>query len=228
MIGIIGAMQIETNGLADQLNNKQLIEFESFKFYLGQIEDREVVICCCGIGKVNSSAASAVMLCKFPQVSLVINLGVAGGLKKNIKQGDIAISSACVQHDYDQTPDGLKKGQIAGLAFVNFESDKESVEKMQKVLKASNNVFYTGVIASGDQFINDKQKAQEISNEFSAIACDMESAAIAQVCHIFNRKFFSMRAISDNGDDGAITDFYSFVTKAALVSINAVIDFLKN
>lgn len=50
----------------------------------------------------------------------------------------------------------------------------------------------------------------------------MESAAINQVCAVQNVGFTSLRAISDNGDDGAVKSFYEFVEDAAAKAIDAV------
>ena len=58
--------------------------------------------------------------------------------------------------------------------------------------------IFSGIIASGDQFIASKEKLMYIKNEFDSIACDMESASIAQVCYLNSVEFLSIRSISDN------------------------------
>ncbi len=228
MTGIIGAMKIETDGLIAKMSGKRKKRSGNLEFIKGRLENKEIVVCCCGIGKVNSAMASTLMIYLYKDINLIINLGVAGGIKPDIKQGDIVIGSACVQHDYDQTPDGLKKAQLSGFDFVEIPSDSQAVAKMERVLKSCNFKYYNGIIATGDQFIADKNKASALYTDFNAYACDMESGSIAHVCYVLGKKFLSMRAISDNGDGSAVESFYSFVTKAAQRSIAAIEAFIKD
>ena len=46
---------------------------------------------------------------------LVINTGVAGGMGKGIKIGDIVVADAVVQHDMDTSAMGDPKGLIPGI-----------------------------------------------------------------------------------------------------------------
>jgi len=55
-----------------------------------------------------------------------------------------------------------------------------------------------GLIVTGDWFVDSKEKMREIVGHFpDARAVDMESCAIAQVCHIYKVPFISFRVISD-------------------------------
>jgi len=51
---------------------------------------------------------------------------------------------------------------------------------------------------TGDWFVDSKEKMKSILQAFpDALAVDMESASIAQVCHIYGVPFVSFRIISD-------------------------------
>jgi adenosylhomocysteine nucleosidase len=55
-----------------------------------------------------------------------------------------------------------------------------------------------GLICTGDQFISGAEPVAKILQHFpQALACDMESAAIAQTCYRYQVPFLSMRLISD-------------------------------
>ncbi|MDE7145997.1 MAG: 5'-methylthioadenosine/S-adenosylhomocysteine nucleosidase, partial [Duncaniella sp.] len=55
-----------------------------------------------------------------------------------------------------------------------------------------------GLIVSGEKFIESKAEVDAIRKHFpQAMAIDMESAAIAQVCYLKDVPFFCMRLISD-------------------------------
>ncbi len=227
MIGIIGAMEIEIAGLITRMTDVREISRGKITVTYGKLSGAEVAVCRSGIGKVHAASAAVFMLERFPAIELMINLGVAGGVKPGIRQGDIVVASAAVQHDYDQTPDGLVKGQICGYEDPLLPCDKAAAERMCGVLSTLGYRFDTGVIASGDQFISSKTKAAALYTEFNAYACDMETASVAHVCDIFSKCFLGIRSISDNADGGAVEDFYSFVQKAAARSINAVVEFVK-
>lgn len=52
MLGIIGAMDVEVNGLKEAMENPQVKRIAGMDFYQGSIADKEVVVVKCGIGKV--------------------------------------------------------------------------------------------------------------------------------------------------------------------------------
>lgn len=220
MLGIIGAMKIETDSLIAEMNNVEKVNAGAFVFSQGEIYGKKVVVCECGIGKVFSASATALMIEKFG-VSELINVGVAGG-KKPLSQGDVVIAEKTVQHDYDATPDGLPLGQVHGFDSPYFNCDNGLVSRLDAIMNDMKIRHKIGVVASGDCFVSSKEKASAISERFGAIAYDMESAAINQICEVQKVKFVSLRAISDNGDDEAVKSFYEFVTAAAKTSIDVL------
>ncbi len=224
MIGIIGAMEIETNGLVSKLNDTLVEKVGSYSFVKGNLYGKDVVVCRCGIGKVFSSTAAVLMIEKYG-VDCIINLGVAGGAKP-LKQGDVVIAERTVQHDYDAVADGLKLGQVHGFNSPYFDCDNTLIEKLSIALNEADVNYTKGVIASGDCFVSSKEKSTAIAKEFGAIAFDMESAAINQVCSVQGVPFCSMRAISDNADDEAVKSFYEFVTEASEKAIDAISKFV--
>ena len=89
---------------------------------------------------------------------------------------------------------------------------------MQKVERAvsGNDRIYSGLICSGDQFITDKKELETIKKNFpEGLAVDMESAAIAQTCHLHDMPFISTRIISDTpGVENHMEQYNSFWEKA--------------
>lgn len=59
-----------------------------------------------------------------------------------------------------------------------------------------------------------------ISQQFSAMACEMEGGSIGQVCYMNQTPFAILRAISDNGNDEAVDDYPRFAKEAAARSIS--------
>ena len=81
-----------------------------------------------------------------------------------------------------------------------------------------------GTIASGDVFVADEGKKLFIRENFGAIACEMEGAAIGHVCYINNIPFGVLRTISDGGDD---MDYLTFAGIAAEKGKQIILEFLK-
>jgi len=213
MIGIIGALEEEVNLIKNELTDKKDLFISGSIYTVGKLFNKEVVITKCGVGKVFSAIAAEVMALKF-NVECIINTGVAGALSENLSVNDLAIASSVVQHDMDTSPLGDPKGLISGINVINFDADENLIKKLEKVAKELNVNYEKGVIATGDQFISDKAKKEEIKNSFNAIACEMEGGAIGHVAFVNRIPFIVIRTISDNANGDAKVDFPKFLTLA--------------
>ena len=202
MIGIIGAMKIETDAIKSMLKNKRSEQISGIDFVLGEYNGYAVVVAQCGIGKVFAAMCAQTMILQY-SVSEIINVGVAGTLCKELGLLDIAISTAVVEHDMDTSPLGDPVGLISGINVIEMPACNRLVNQFAKIATENKKNFVCGVIASGDQFIGNKEKKAFIHNTFRAIACEMEGAAIGHVCYVNNVDFVIIRAISDNADDTA-------------------------
>lgn len=220
MVGIIGAMDVEVDGLIAKMSGAAVEETHSGITYVkGKIGGADVVVARCGIGKVNAAVCAQTMILRYaPRV--VLNTGVAGAISPEVRIGDIVIATGAVQHDFDLTPIGLtaKKGFILELdkAFIPCEPDVVSA------LCAAAGSCHTGVVASGDQFINCADVKAAVLREFDALACEMEGAAIAHVCALNGVPFGIVRTISDSADEEADFDFGEFVKVAAKKSVEII------
>ena len=224
MIGIIGAMQIEIDNLLKILKNEEVVIISGIKYIKGTIHDKKIVIAKCGIGKVFATMCTQTMILKFSP-EIIINTGISGGIK-DLDIGDVVIADKVVQHDMDTSPLGEAVGMISGINLTHIPCSKDIVEKLDEVLCKENIKHKIGTIATGDQFIADTKKIIKINQKFGAIAFDMESGAIGQVCHINKVKYGIVRSISDNGNYNAGQDFGKFSKKAAKVSSLVVEKFL--
>ena len=117
MIGIIGAMESEVNGLKAALQNMKTKTTASVEFCAGTLEGKDVVIAEAGVGKVNAAVTAQIMILEFG-ADAVINIGVAGGLESSLRIGDIVVADKVVEHDMDTTPFGDEPGFITGLERV--------------------------------------------------------------------------------------------------------------
>jgi adenosylhomocysteine nucleosidase len=210
-IGIIAAMAEELEILLKDLTIEDKKEKANMTFHKGKLYEKDVVAVVCGIGKVNSAICTQILASEY-KVDKIINVGVAGGIGKEIYPGDIVVAENLVQHDMDTTVFGDKVGQIPRLDTFDFKCDEEMISIAKNACERIPELnSFTGRIVSGDQFIANIEKIQWLDKEFGAISCEMEGASIAQVCYLNSIPFVVIRSISDNANNGAHMDYEKFV-----------------
>ena len=220
-IGIIVAMRKELELLLPLLHDGEQSRMGGFEFYCGTIGKHDVMVMQCGIGKVNA-AMGALMLVNNFGPDYVINSGVAGGADPDVKVMDVVASSRVSYHDVWCGPES-EVGQVQGLPL-HFESSTRLLD-----LLPGRSDIHKGLICSGDQFIDTHEALQRIKCNFpEALAVDMESGAIAQVCYLNQVPFLVLRVISDS--PGAAHDntrqYLDFWTDAPQETFNIVKDII--
>ncbi|WP_428909205.1 5'-methylthioadenosine/adenosylhomocysteine nucleosidase [Niallia sp. Krafla_26] len=228
-IGIIGAMEAE---ILHYRNRMEVISEEvkaGITFYKGTMNGFSTVICKCGVGKVNASVCTQILIEHFATTHVIFT-GVAGALHPDLRIGDIVVSTEAMHHDMDATSLGFQLGQIPYSKDYLFPADSflqdlaltvsEEVLAKQKVM--------SGRILSGDQFIANREKVNQLYQELSGACVEMEGAAVAQVCTMFAIPYVIIRSISDQADGSAKVNFLEFTDKASLHSYKIVDGMLKN
>lgn len=218
-IGIICAMKEEFELIKRNIENQTTVNKTHLEFIEGQLCGKEVVGVICGIGKVNASICTQILISEF-KCTHILNTGVAGGIKPGVKFKDIVLAEDLIQHDVDVTKFGHKLGEIPYIGTHSFKCDenllniaKSVCEEMVKENPSFN--IHVGRIVTGDQFIADNSMSDRLYKTFDALACEMESGSIAQACYLNEVPFLIIRAISDNGGDIAGDEFYKFLKDAA-------------
>ena len=214
-LGIIGAMSIEVENLKKAMTDLKITQKAGMEFYEGKLENLPAVVVQCGVGKVNAALCVQV-LCDLFNVTHVVNTGVAGSLCNDLDIGDFVVSDDAMYHDFDCAPinPNYAVGQVPGLPVRTFKADdlliKMAFEAAQTVSKAK-----IGRVASGDQFVCDKNKKNKIIADTNALCTEMEGAAIAHAAWRNGVPFVILRAISDKADDSAEMDYPTFELIAA-------------
>ena len=220
MIGIIGAMQEEIELLVARIESCNEKNFEGFDFFVGKLEGVSVVILRSGIGKVSAALGVAMMREHF-QPDCIINTGSAAGLKSDMSVGDVVISSKVAYYDVDVTTFGYELGQVPKMPPA-YEADQHLVELAEQ--SKGKEAIHTGLVVSGDSFIDDDAKVKQIASNFKdALALDMEAGAIAQACFMLNISFVIIRSISDVADNDAKMAHEEFLAIAAKSSSDMIV-----
>ena len=227
MIGFIGAMQIELDGIRANMTDKQSVTVSGVEYVTGKLGKNEIVTAVCGIGKVFAAICAQTMILKF-NPSLIINTGVAGGIADGLHIGDVVIAETVCQHDMDTSPIGDPVGLISGINRIYFETDKKASDALAESLAKFNINTVRGNIATGDQFVSTTEKKVYLKKGFNAAACEMEGGSIGHVCFVNNVPFAILRSISDNADEGATVDYPTFAKASADGYVKVVTDFAEN
>lgn len=212
MIAVVVAMEKERTRIVSALEGAKSETFAGVKFFTGVYRGRSVAVAEAGIGKVAAAYTAAVTLMRYAP-SALINTGIAGGLGVSGLCDVIAVSEAW-QYDFDLTAFGEPLGKYCG------KSDTALVSALLGAVKGAK----TGVIATGDSFVADAAKAREIAEKFGASACDMECAAIAQVCALAGVPFAAIKVISDGAGDDAENLYDEFALKACEINARAALE----
>ena len=233
-IGIMSAMVEEMDSLLEELKKDKVLTIGQREYHVGKLWDKDVVLVFSRWGKVAASSTTTTLITEF-KVDEIIFTGVAGAIDSDVNIGDIIVAENLFQHDFDASPFLLKhvlplilKKEIgtnpivrnklfdASSNFVDNQINDVISEDYLKEYKISNPKVIIGNVASGDQFIKDDLKRNEIKSSLdNVLAVEMEGAAVAQVCYEFNVPLGVIRTISDDANNNAIKDFPKFVYNVA-------------
>ena len=216
-IGIVVAMDKEFTQLKAILSQTAKEHFDHKDFVTGRLGDKEIILQQCGIGKVNAAVGTVEMIHHY-YPDLIVSSGCAGGADTTLEVTDVVVASACTYHDA-YCGDEVAFGQIIGMPAY-FTAPAELVEKalsLNDLPDCRELHIRSGLTVSGEWFVNSREKMQQILNRFpDATAVDMESCAIAQVCHIYRTPFVSFRIISDIPlKDSKASQYFDFWERVA-------------
>ena len=161
-----------------------------------------------GIATVNAAIQTVEMIRQY-KPDCIISSGCAGGNGDDINLQDVVVSSELTYHDVYcgyAIDESTVYGQVQGLP-ARYQADPYLLEKAQLTGAKP------GLIVTGE-----------------AKAVDMESCAIAQVCHIYKVPFISFRVISDiplrDTDASQYHDFWGSVAEKSFLTTKTFIESL--
>lgn len=220
-------MRKELDLILQQMPEYKSADITSIKYCYGKIGHHEIYVSQCGIGKVNA-ALSAQELINELHPALVINSGVAGGLDEAMLIGDILVAERIAYHDVWCGP-GTETGRADGCPLYFTPGDSE-LNVMRELAKDSSKRIKFGLLCSGDRFISTPQEVETIKTVFAdAMACDMESAAIAQACYKKDVPFIAIRVMSDMPGGGEnISEYTNFWNDAPVKTFEVVKQLVTN
>lgn len=219
-------MEEEIKRLKEEITDETVTTIANQTFYDGMLHNKPVTVVRSGIGKVNASIATTLLIQEF-KVDAVINTGSAGGIGKGLTIGDLVISTELAYNDTDNRDIGYTFGQIPQMP-PRFPAD----QLLQTMIeKAATNVEWpvqSGLVVTGDTFISSEEQIVQIKEFFpEVLVTEMEGAAVAQTCLQFDVPCAVIRAVSDTADEEAEVTFDEFVVMAGKHSAELVMELVK-
>jgi adenosylhomocysteine nucleosidase len=226
-------MAQEQHGLLGLLDSPQRVLHAGREFWRGGFQGHDVVLVLSRIGKVAAATTATALIDRFA-VRRMVFTGVAGGLGPGVNVGDIVVAGSFLQHDLDASPI-FPKYEVPLYGLSRFASDPVMTAALARASSDAAASPHTtlgavavtefglqaprvhqGLVVSGDRFVSTTAESQALQFALpDALACEMEGAAVAQVCHDYGVPFAAVRTISDRADDAAHVDFARFIESVA-------------
>ncbi len=232
-IAIVSALHAELAEVLALMPDEHKRTVAGRTFWVGHLHGHEVVATVSGMGKVAAATTATLLIDHFKAEQLIFT-GVAGGLALGVEVGDVVVGNGFVQHDMDVSPlfprfelpgQGITRVPADGvLTQVLKEAAEDAVTWLPHLLDATTLAslglhrpsVHQGLIVSGDRFVSSNTEVEALRAALpEALAVDMESAAVAQVCRDFGVGFGAVRTISDRADNEAHVDFPKFLEQVA-------------
>jgi adenosylhomocysteine nucleosidase len=231
-LGVLAALQEELGDLIEAMREEgamRTVTLGRREYHTGTVHGVPCVVTLARIGKVAAAASASVLIHVFG-VDNIVFTGVAGGVGRGVRVGDIVVADSLLQHDLDASP-LFPRYEVPLLDRARFSADEVLADRLAAACErfvadegaaltkrfALDGVrVHRGMIISGDRFVSSAVEVAALAEALpDALAVEMEGAAIAQVCYEHDVPCAVVRTISDTADDHAHMSFASFLTDIA-------------
>jgi adenosylhomocysteine nucleosidase len=178
-VGVVFALGIEAGGLEDLLEGPVYTRGHGFVVRQGGLRGRQVAVVQSGAGAAAASHAAEALLSGH-EPRWVISAGFAGGLTERLKHHDLVLA------------DGLVGADGSRLA-IDLRVDPASLERTPGV--------HVGRLLTVDRIVGRPHEKRALGEKHGALAVDMESRAVAEVCRRHRVRFLAVRIVSDAVDE---------------------------
>ena len=207
MIGAVIAMQCEADILLDEMKIHRSLTVSGKKVHVGTAYGKEIAVCVCGVGKVNSALGAQLLVSKF-DADILLNFGVAGGLNAGTELGQVYQIGKAVQFDFDLT-------QLNGTKIGTLDEYEENYLSLRS-FKANYPVKNLG---TADRFNDSPADYDLLTNVLQADIRDMEGASIVQAGYSAELPVYALKAISDVAGSGSTTEQFLINKDKALQNL---------
>jgi adenosylhomocysteine nucleosidase len=196
---IIVATDSELKAVMSQMKSLENKTSDGVIFMNGTLNDQTVIVARSNPGKINATYTTTMLFDKFNPDKLIM-IGLAGALNPKIKAGATFIASRVIEHDF---------GELIGGTFGTMQSEGIDTSRfplfnlaMSRALN-QNISLMPAILLTGDTFISNTAKRNQLRNTYGGDIVDMEGYAVAKVCELKAKDCAILRVVSDSADEKA-------------------------
>lgn len=226
-IGLIMAMHGEAEPIIDHYGLKDHKDFPPVTYMKNDSED--IILGLNGtcrdhqIDNIGTQAAAIntyVMANEF-KPDIIINAGTAGGfVRNNAEIGDAYLGEKFVYHDRRIPLPQFEEYGIGNYKGINTRQLAHDLNLKQ------------GVVSSGNS-LDETPKDREMMLKQNTSVKDMEAAAVAWICNIYDIPFIGLKVVTDlvDGKEQVQDDFiknFRIAAESLRIKLEEMIDYLRN
>lgn len=178
-VGLVFAQGSEAGGLEDRLAGSLITQAAGFRFLQGGLSGRHVVTVHSGTGGQAATKATQLLIAGHTP-GWIISAGFAAGLQATLKAGDLVMA--------DEIAD--TSGNRLSL---DLKVPPEALAAMPQV--------HVGRILTVQRPVRKVAEKQALGQQHGALACDMQSLAVAEVCRADKVRCLAIRIIISTFDE---------------------------
>jgi adenosylhomocysteine nucleosidase len=178
-VGVVFALPEEAGGFEDRLEDLTSIKGCGFVVRKGLWRGRQVVVVHSGAGRTAAANATAALIAGH-RPRWVISAGFAGGLDPAVRRHDLLVADALVD--------------VAGAT-------QQLELPLPRDWFATEKRLHLGRLLTGDRVVRLPEDKRTLGRTHQALAVDMETCAVAEVCRDRHSPFLAVRVITDAVDD---------------------------
>ncbi|MDD6612033.1 MAG: 5'-methylthioadenosine/adenosylhomocysteine nucleosidase [Clostridiales bacterium] len=220
--GILGALDAEVDLIRREMTVSRETPLFGTTYYEGTVHGQDIILVCCGVGKVNAAICAAAAVERFG-ADCIVNVGIAGAMGHGLNILDVVISREVGFHDQD----AVMLNYYPKRAF--FPADERLAALCERACAAIPEMegrYRLGRIVSGDVFVNDAAVKQSIRDRYEPDCVEMEGAAIGHAAFMYEKPYLVIRTMSDAADDNADETYDDFIGEAARTSATIILKML--
>lgn len=176
---VLFALGQEAGGLDDRMEDFRVLHGAGLTVHLGRVQGRRLVVGISGAGQKSAAQAAAALLQAY-RPPLVVCAGFCGGLDPRLRRHDLLVAREVWN----------TQGQTIELAC---DLDIEAMRARRAV--------HVGPVITVDEPVRTPAAKRALGQRWGALAADMESFAVAQVCRAESVPCRVVRVVSDAVDD---------------------------
>ena len=178
----------------------------------GRLAGVEVAALYSGVAKVNAAIAAQLLIRGYG-CGAVINAGTAGAMDESLALFDTVVGTEYAHHD---VAEHILTGFHPWLETAFFPADEGLLAAARRAGTAR-----FGRMVTGEAFIADEGR-EGINARFRPLTADMESAAVAQVCHAWGASFLAVRTVTDAPAHSGVGAFEENCDRASAITADFV------